>query len=101
MVAHIAAAVGVAVVIGLLAGLSGALCDALVQTRTDPASLGRVTSVSTFFSLGGAPLSYPVTGAAVGLWGTVPVFTVSAAVCALGAVHALCSKGLRSAELPR
>ncbi|MFD9224516.1 hypothetical protein ACFWDI_32005 [Streptomyces sp. NPDC060064] len=51
--AHIAAAVGVAavgaaVVIGRLAGLSGALCNALVQTRTDPASPGQVTSVSTF-----------------------------------------------------
>ncbi|WP_406732383.1 MFS transporter [Streptomyces sp. NBC_01794] len=101
MVAHIAAAVGVAVMIGLLAGLSGALCNALVQTRTDPAYLGRVTSVATFFSLGVAPLSFPVTGAAVGLWGTAPVFGFSAAVCALGAVYGLCSEGLRRAELPR
>ncbi|WP_327322986.1 hypothetical protein OG735_11175 [Streptomyces sp. NBC_01210] len=101
MVAHIAAAVGVAVVIGLLAGLSGALCNALVQTRTDPASPGRVTSVSTFFSLGAAPLSHPVTGAAGRPVGHRAGLTVSVAVRALGAVHGVCSKGLRSAELPR
>ncbi|WP_373684916.1 MFS transporter, partial [Streptomyces lunaelactis] len=100
VVPHIVAAAGIAVAIGLFAGLSGAVCSALVQTQTDPAYLGRVTSVSTFFSLGVAPLSFPLTGAAVGLWGTVPVFTVSAAVCALGAVYGLCSKGLRGAELP-
>ncbi|MEV6397661.1 MFS transporter [Streptomyces sp. NPDC051907] len=97
----IAAAVAVAVAIGLLAGLSGALCNALVQTETDPAYLGRVTSVATFFSLGLAPLSYPVTGAAVGLWGTEPVFVVSAAVCAAGALYGLSAKALRGAELPR
>ncbi|NUK36476.1 MFS transporter [Streptomyces lunaelactis] len=100
VVPHIVAAAGIAVAIGLFAGLSGAVCSALVQTQTDPAYLGRVTSVSTFFSLGVAPLSFPLTGAAVGLWGTVPVFTASAAVCALGAVYGLCSKGLRGAELP-
>jgi hypothetical protein len=43
--AHSAAAVGIAVVIGLLKGLSGAICSALVQTESDPAYLGRVTSV--------------------------------------------------------
>lgn len=70
--------------VGLLAGLGGGLCGALTQTVTEPAYLGRVTSVATLFTLGIAPLSYPVTGAAVGLWGTGPVFVVSAAVCAAG-----------------
>ncbi|MFE9136032.1 MFS transporter [Streptomyces sp. NPDC007355] len=94
-------AVAAAVTVGLLAGLSGALCGALTQTACDPAYLGRVTSVSTFFSLGVAPLSFPLTGAAVGLWGPAPVFTASAAVCALGGLYGLSVKSLRLAELPR
>ncbi|MFI0985288.1 MFS transporter [Streptomyces exfoliatus] len=94
------AAVAVSVAIGLLAGLSGALCGALTQTECDPAYLGRVTSVTTFFSLGVAPLSFPLTGAAVGLWGPAPVFTASAAVCALGGLYGLSVKALRRAEMP-
>ncbi|MGW5421415.1 MFS transporter [Streptomyces sp. NPDC003943] len=94
-------AVGVALSIGLLAGLSGALCNALVQTECDPAYLGRVSAVSSLCSLGLAPLSFPLTGAAIGLWGPGPVFTASAAICALSGVYALLVPALRKAELPR
>ncbi|MFF9910991.1 MFS transporter [Streptomyces sp. NPDC013457] len=94
-------AVAVSVSVGLLAGLSGALCGALTQTECDPAYLGRVTAVSSFFSLGVAPLSFPLTGAAIGLWGLAPVYTASAAVCALGGVYGLSVRALRRAELPR
>ncbi|MFD9870734.1 MFS transporter [Streptomyces niveus] len=86
--------------VGLLAGLGGGLCGALTQTVTEPGYLGRVTSVATLFTLGIAPLSYPVTGAAVGLWGTGPVFAVSAAVCAAGGALGLAFTTLRRAELP-
>lgn len=97
----LALAVGVALLIGLLAGLSGALCGALLQTQADPAYLGRVGSVSGIVSLGLAPLSMPVTAAAIGWWGTGPVFVTSAAVCGLGGVLALCVAPLRRAELPK
>jgi predicted MFS family arabinose efflux permease len=97
----IAGAVGVALVVGLLAGLSGALCGALLQTQSDPAYLGRVTAVAGIVSLGLAPLSMPLTAAAIGWWGTGPVFVTSAAVCGLGGVLALCVRDLRRAELPR
>jgi len=100
-VPSVAAAVGVALLVGLLAGLSGALCGALLQTQADPAYLGRVSSVSGIVSLGLAPLSMPVSAAAIGVWGTGPVFVVSAAVCGLGGVFALCARDLRRAELPR
>jgi MFS family permease len=93
-------AVGVTLAVGLLAGLSGALCGALVQTESDPAFVGRVTSVSSLFSLGLAPLTFPVTGAAVAFWGAGPVFVVSAGVCVLGGILGLCSRPLRRAELP-
>ncbi|WP_053749571.1 MFS transporter [Streptomyces sp. MMG1533] len=95
------AAVGVALLIGLLAGLSGAMCGALLQTQADPAYLGRVTAVSGLVSLGFAPLSMPLSAAAIGAWGTGPVFVVSAVVCGLGGVVALCAGDLRRAELPR
>ncbi|MGW1891970.1 hypothetical protein ACWCP6_17180 [Streptomyces sp. NPDC002004] len=87
--------------IGLFTGLSGALCGALVQTVTNPAYLGRVSAVSGLVSLGLAPLTYPVTGAAVALWGTGPVFVASAVVCATAGLYGLCSRPLRGAELPR
>ncbi|MEU8624095.1 MFS transporter [Streptomyces sp. NPDC048669] len=94
-------AAGVAALIGLFVGLGGALCGALVQTAADPVYLGRVTSVSTLFTHALAPLSYPVTGAAVALWGTGPVFVASASLCASGAVAGLLVAPLRRAELPR
>ncbi|WP_371603987.1 MFS transporter [Streptomyces sp. NBC_01220] len=93
-------AAGVAVLVGLFAGLGGALCGALTQTAADPAYLGRVTSVSTLFTHALAPLSYPVTGAAVALWGTGPVFVASASLCAAGAMVGLLLAPLRHAELP-
>ncbi|MFG3286435.1 MFS transporter [Streptomyces sp. NPDC048111] len=89
------------VCIGLLAGLSGALCGALTQTATEPAYLGRVTAVASLFTMGVAPLGYPLAGAAIGLWGTTPVFLASAGVCAAGALTGLASAQLRRAELPR
>ncbi|MBT2675186.1 MFS transporter [Streptomyces sp. ISL-14] len=95
------AAVGVALLIGLLAGLSGATCGALLQTQADAAYLGRVTAVSGLVSLGFAPLSMPLSAAAIGAWGTGPVFVVSAAVCGLGGVIALGVPALRRAELPK
>lgn len=94
------AAVGTAVLVGLLTGLSGAMCGALLQTHADPAYLGRVTSVSSLVSLGLTPLSMPLAAAAAGAWGTGPVYVVSAAVCGLGGVVALAVPGLRRAELP-
>ncbi|MET8581614.1 MFS transporter [Streptomyces collinus] len=97
----LAAAVGTALIVGLLAGLSGAMCGALLQTQADPARLGRVTAVSSLVSLGLAPLSMPFAAAAIGAWGLGPVFVVSAVVCGLGGVVALCVPALRRAELPR
>ena len=85
---------------GLLAGLSGALYGALLQTQADPACLGRVTAVSALVSLGSAPLGMPLSAAAFGTMGTGPVFVTSAAVCGLGGVVALCAPNLRRAELP-
>ncbi|WP_395572503.1 MFS transporter [Streptomyces sp. BK79] len=93
-------AVAIAVAVGLLTGLSGAMCGALLQTQSAPAYLGRVTAVAGIVSLGIAPLSMPLSAAAVGVWGTGPVFAVSAAVCALGGVVALAAPGVRRAELP-
>ncbi|MFF4499223.1 MFS transporter [Streptomyces sp. NPDC001401] len=96
----VVAAVGTALLIGALTGLSGAMCAALLQTQADPAYLGRVTAVASLVSLGLTPLSMPLTAAAIGAWGTGPVFVVSAVLCGLGGVVALCVPALRHAELP-
>ncbi|QIQ05245.1 MFS transporter [Streptomyces liangshanensis] len=96
----VALAAVAAVCVGLLAGLGGALSGALVQTQTEPGYLGRVTSVTTLFGLGIAPLVYPVMGLAIGAWGSGPVFVASAALCAAGTTLGLCVTSLRTAELP-
>ncbi|MFG2112545.1 MFS transporter [Streptomyces sp. NPDC048718] len=95
------AAALVALSIGLLAGLNGVLCGSLVQTEADPAFLGRVSAVSSLGSLGIAPLSFPLTGAAIGLWGPGPVFVASASVCVVSGALALLIPALRRAELPK
>lgn len=94
------AAVGTALAVGLLAGLSGAMCTALLQTHAASAYLGRVTAVSSLVSLGLTPLTMPLTAAAIGAWGTGPVYVASAAVCGLGGLVALGVSDLRRAELP-
>ncbi|MFJ2770240.1 MFS transporter [Streptomyces sp. NPDC087300] len=97
----VATAAAAGLLVGLCTGLGGALIGALCQTVADPAYLGRVTSVMTLFTMGVAPLSYPVVGAAIGVWGMAPVFVASAALSAAGGVIGLCSRSLRRAELPR
>lgn len=75
-----------------------------MSSVTDPARPGRVSSVSVsvagIVSFGLAPLGMP-SAAAIGAWGTGPVFVAGAAVCGLGGVLALCVRDLRRAELPR
>ncbi|MFD8785358.1 MFS transporter [Kitasatospora sp. NPDC059599] len=93
-------ATALAALVGLTAGVSGSLTHALVQTATDPAYLGRVTSVMMLALIGLAPLSYPVVGAAVGAWGAAPVFVACGAFSFLGAALALLSEPVRRAELP-
>lgn len=97
----VAAATAAGLCVGLCTGLGGALVAALMQTAADPACLGRVTSVATLFTMGVAPLCYPVVGAAIGAWGVEPVYAVCAALSATGGVIGLCSRTLRRAELPR
>ncbi|MFF9108427.1 MFS transporter [Streptomyces sp. NPDC014805] len=99
-VPSVAGAAGVAALIGVSAGLSGALCGALVQAHAGAAYLGRVLSVSTIVGFGVAPLTFPVIGTAVAAWGTGPVFAVCAGVSALAAAVVLAVRDLRRAELP-
>ncbi|EYT80563.1 MFS transporter [Streptomyces sp. Tu 6176] len=94
------AAAATALVIGASAGLAGALCGALVQARAGAAYLGRVTSVSTLVGFGVAPLTFPLVGAGVALWGTGPVFAACAVISGLAGLVVLGARDLRRAELP-
>ena len=94
-------AAALAAVIGLNAGIFGSLHNALIQTAADPAFLGRVTSVVMLTMVGLAPLSYPLVGAAIGVWGSASVFVGCGIVASLGVVTALASGAVRHAELPR
>ncbi|MEU0299320.1 hypothetical protein ABZ252_07585 [Streptomyces sp. NPDC006175] len=46
-------------------------------------------------------MTCPLSGAAIAAWGTQPVFTVSAAFVAPGALVGFSTRSLRCAELPR
>ncbi|MGW1206559.1 MFS transporter [Streptomyces cyaneofuscatus] len=93
-------AVAVAGAVGLAMGICGTLGNALVQTAADPAYLGRVTSVVMLTSVGLAPMSYPVVGAAIGAWGASPVFVGCGVFGSVGVVVALGCAAVRRAELP-
>jgi hypothetical protein len=92
------AAIALALLAGLICGVCGGLAVAMIQTATDPAYLGRVTSVMSLTGFGVAPLVYPAFGAAVSFWGPAPVFLAAAAVSMLGGVIALSSSAVRSAD---
>jgi len=94
-------AVAVAAITGLAAGVFGSLNNTLIQTEADPAFLGRVTSVVMLTSVGIAPLTYPLVGAAIGAWGSAAVFVGSGVFASIGVVIALASSAVRRAELPR
>ncbi|MFE7673956.1 MFS transporter [Streptomyces albidoflavus] len=101
LVPNLWAAVAMAGAVGLTAGLFGSLNNTLVQTTADPAYLGRVTSVIMLTVVGLAPLTYPLVGAAIGIWGAAPVFVGCGSFASLGVVIALSSGAVRRAELPR
>ncbi|MFD6887237.1 MFS transporter [Streptomyces sp. NPDC059957] len=92
-------AVGLAVLTGLVCGICGGLAIALIQTATDPAYLGRVSSVMAFTAVGLAPLAYPAFGFAADVWGVIPVFLAGAAVSMVGAIVGTSAPAVRRAEL--
>ncbi|NJP44814.1 MFS transporter [Streptomyces sp. PRB2-1] len=95
------AATAAAFVAGLVCGVCGGLATALIQTATDPAYLGRVTSVMSLSSFGLAPLAYPAFAAAGAAFGLPVVFLASAALATSGAVLTALTPAVRRAELPR
>ncbi|CAG7632997.1 MFS transporter [Actinacidiphila bryophytorum] len=94
------AAVAVAFLAGLICGICGGLATSLIQSATDPAYLGRVTSVMSLTGFGLAPLAYPLVASCVGAYGASPVFLVSAAFSALGGALTAFRPSIRHAELP-
>jgi MFS family permease len=99
LVSSLPASAAVAALVGFVAGIHGALIQALVQTVTQPAYLGRVTSVMTLTSLGLAPLTYPLFSATAELWSLGPVFIVFGVFGFLGGLLGLTSRAVRRAEL--
>ncbi|MFD8953153.1 MFS transporter [Streptomyces xanthophaeus] len=92
-------AVVLAVLTGLVCGVCGGLAVALIQSATDPAYLGRVSSVMAFTTVGLAPLAYPLAGSAAALWGVTPVFLAGAALSMTGAAIGTSAPAVRRAEL--
>jgi MFS family permease len=88
-------------VVGLNAGVFGSLDTALIQAAADPAYIGRVTSVVMLTLVGLAPLSYPLVGAAIGVWGAAPAFLGCGVLGGVSVVVVLASRAVRHAELPR
>ncbi|HZX03202.1 MFS transporter [Kribbella sp.] len=85
-------------VLGTTSGVASGLGNALIQRKTDPRYLGRVSSVTSLSTVGLGPLLYPVTGVVAAVWGTGVFFAGCALVCLLAAVLAA-TKTVRGSEL--
>ncbi|MGZ0153271.1 MFS transporter [Kribbella sp. WER1] len=85
-------------VLGAISGATSALGNALLQRKTDPRYLGRVSSLTSLATVGLSPLLYPITGVVAAVWGTGVFFAGCALVCLLAALIAA-SKSVRRAEL--
>ncbi|GAA1364993.1 MFS transporter [Streptomyces beijiangensis] len=90
----------IALLSGLASGVCGGLATSLIQTATNPAYLGRVSSVMAFTGVGIAPLAYPLFGVLTGVIGTGPLYIAGGVLSALGATVGLASRAVRGAELP-
>jgi MFS family permease len=75
-------------VLGTISGAASAIGNALLQRKTDPRYLGRVSSVTSLSTVGLSPLLYPVAGAVAAVWGTGIFFAGCALVCLLAALIA-------------
>ncbi|GGK79957.1 MFS transporter [Mangrovihabitans endophyticus] len=85
--------------VGVASGLTMAVTGGLVQTVVDPDYLGRVTSVTTLFTLGLSPVLFPAVGFTVDLWGAAVFFTGCGGICLLAAIVALTARSVRDARL--
>jgi MFS family permease len=88
-------AVGFGAATGLASGITMTLTSALVQTVVEPGYLGRVTAVTTLFTLGLAPVLFPAVGFVVQRWGAAAFFAGCGGVClAAGGVALLAPRSL-------
>lgn len=85
-------------VLGTTSGVASALGNALIQHKTDPRYLGRVSSATSLATVGLSPLLYPVIGVVAASWGTGVFFTGCALVCLLATAIAA-TNSVRSSEL--
>jgi hypothetical protein len=72
--------------------------QSLVQERTAPAMLGRVTSIATLVLLSLQPVSQVAAGMVVGVIGLGPLFLTASGLVFVAAVGGLLSPALRSIE---
>ncbi|MFI5690337.1 MFS transporter [Kribbella sp. NPDC051586] len=87
-----------AAVLGALSGVASAIGNAVLQRKTDPRYLGRVSSVTSLSTVGLSPLLYPATGFVAAAWGTGVFFAGCAVICLLAALIAA-TKSVRGSEL--
>ncbi|POH60298.1 hypothetical protein CVS28_05050 [Arthrobacter glacialis] len=97
--AEIWLAAGAGLVLGFCGGICGTLIQTFVITMSDPAQLGRVLSVVTLASIGGAPVAYAATGLIAHFAGASFAFLCSGVLVSLTGCYALTLKPLRQATL--
>jgi MFS family permease len=91
----VALIVAASALLGVVSGIAMAVSNALLQQRTDPVYLGRVSSVTSLCTLGLSPLTYPVVGLVAAAWGTGVFFAGCGVVCLVAAATAV---SVRAAE---
>ncbi|MCQ4211243.1 MFS transporter [Streptomyces longispororuber] len=82
------AAVALCALLGAAGGIPMVLGHALLQQDTDPAYIGRVTSVTSLCTLGLSPLLFPLAGVVAEVWGAGVFLAGCGGVCLLAAACA-------------
>ncbi|MGL5852111.1 MAG: MFS transporter [Phycicoccus sp.] len=82
---------------GLAFGPASALLIGTLQSRTAPSHMARITSLSTFASVGLTPIAYLVFGSVAEATSTATAFTAFAAIVIASCLATLCIRTVRAA----
>jgi hypothetical protein len=97
--AGLAPAVALGAAAGVTSGITMTITSALVQTVVPPDHLGRVTAVTSLFTLGLAPVLLPAVGFVIAWWGAAVFFAGCGGVLLVAATVAFAARPVRCARL--
>jgi len=91
-------ATAAAALLGLCSGIIGPIFGGLTLAAANPTQVGRVMSIASLASLGGAPLAYAATGVVVDLLDSTAPFLLGGALLTATGLAALGNRPVRTAR---